>query len=150
MSSQTFHAQSNLRKGMCVDSHALLSGGLPGQAELRSATASSAAPIGEGSVALLLQKLRGRLATLKQEASRLERQPSDERVRAHMAALAAVTEEAFRAGVTCLDGGLPDSAEPLLSVALSACPLSRPKAREKISKMLAQARAATGQARYGP
>ena len=134
------------RAKVCELPLCFLLGGTPGQAELRSAVASSAAPVGEGSVALLLQKLRGRLAALKQEASRLERQPSGERVRAHMAALAAVTEEAFRAGVTCLDGGLPESAEPLLSVALSACPLGRPKAREKISKMLAQARAATGQA----
>ena len=99
---------------------------------------------------MLLQKLRGRLAALKQEASRLERQPSEERLRAHVAALAAVTEEAFRAGVTCLDGGLPLSAEPLLSVALSACPPGRPKAREKISKMLTQAKAASGYARTGP
>ena len=95
---------------------------------------------------LLLHKLRGRLAILKQEASRLEAQPSEDRVRAHTAALAAVTEEAFRAGVTCLDSGLPQSAEPLLTVALSACPSGRPKAREKISKMLMQARVATGQA----
>ena len=73
-----------------------------------------------------------------------------ERLRAQVAALAAVTEEAFRAGVTCLDGGLPQSAEPLLSVALSACPADRPKGREKISKMLAQAKAAIGQARSGP
>ncbi len=125
-----------------ADGTLFLPGGAPGQAEPRSAAATA---VGEGSVTLLLQKLRGRLAALKQEASRLERQPSEERVRAHVAALAAVTEEAFRAGVTCLDSGLPDSAEPLLSVALSACPPGRPKARDKISKMLAQARAATCQ-----
>jgi len=100
--------------------------------------------VGEGSVALLLQKLRGKLAALKQEAVRLERQPSEVRVKAHVAALAAVTEEAFRAGVTCLDSGLPKCAKPLLSVALSACPPGRPKAREKISNMLAQARSARG------
>ncbi len=96
---------------------------------------------------LLLQKLRGRLAALKAEAARLERTPSEERVRAHVAALAAVTEEAFRAGVTCLDGGLPQCAEPLLSVALSACPPGRPKAREKISKLLTQAKVAMSQTR---
>ena len=94
---------------------------------------------------LLLQKLRGRLAALKAEAARLEITSSEERVRTHVAALAAVTEEAFRAGVTCLDGGLSQCAEALLSVALSACPPGRPKAREKISKQLTQAKVAMSQ-----
>ena len=37
----------------------------------------------EGSVTLLLHKLRGRLAHLKAEGARLERQPSEERAKAH-------------------------------------------------------------------
>lgn len=130
---------------MCIRALLLLAG-LSGHAEPGSAAAPPA-PVAEGSVTLLLQKLKRRLAALKSEAYRLERQPSEERVRAHVAALAAVTEEAFRAGVTCLDAGLPQCAEPLLAVALSACPPGRPKAREKISKLLAQAKAATGHAR---
>ena len=119
--------------------------GIPGLPEVSSAGAS-AAPVSEGSITLLLHKLRGRLAHLKAEGARLERQPSEERARAHAAAMAAVTEEAFRAGATCLGSGLTQRAEPLLSVALSACPPGRPRAREKISKLLAQARAGTSHA----
>ena len=105
-----------------------------------SSAGAPAALVSEGSVTLLLHKLRGRLAHLKAEGARLERQPSEERAKAHAAATAAVTEEAFRAGATCLGSGLTQGAEALLSVALSACPPGRPKAREKISRLLAQAR----------
>ncbi len=113
--------------------------GAPGLLDASSAGAP-AASVSEGNVTLLLHKLRGRLAHLNAEGARLERQPSEERAKAHAAATAAVTEEAFRAGVTCLGSGLTQGAEALLSVALSACPPGRPKAREKISRLLAQAR----------
>ena len=119
--------------------------GAPGPPKASSA-GSSAAPVSEGSVTLLLHKLKGRLAHLKAEGARLEQQPSEERAKAHVAAMAAVTEEAFRAGATCMGSGLTQRAEPLLSVALSACPPSRPKAREKISKLLAQAHSGAGHA----
>jgi hypothetical protein len=53
---------------------------------------------------------------------------------------AAITEEAFKAGVKCLGLGDARAAEALLSLALTACPADRPKARAKIAALLARCR----------
>ena len=53
---------------------------------------------------------------------------------------AAVTEEAFKAGVRCLELRDAKAAEALLSLALTACPEDRPKARAKIAALLARCR----------
>jgi hypothetical protein len=58
------------------------------------------------------------------------------------AQIAAIAEEAFKAGIACLDGKDIKSAEAFLTLALSACPTDRPRAQDKIRALLARCRAA--------
>lgn len=58
------------------------------------------------------------------------------------AQLAAVTEEAYKAGSACLEGKDAKGAEAFLSLALSACPADRPKAQDKIRALLATCKSA--------
>ena len=73
----------------------------------------------------LVQKLSSQLET-EQDAARR----------------AAITEEAFNAGLQCMESRDAKSAEALLALALSACPPDRPKAQAKIRGLLARCRPA--------
>ena len=53
---------------------------------------------------------------------------------------AAITEEAFNAGLQCMESRDAKSTEAFLALALSACPPDRPKAQAKISGLLARCR----------
>lgn len=80
---------------------------------------------------MILRRLTERLTAL-----RTEQQGA---VRGGLTAqMSAVTEEAYKAGVTCLESHDLKLAEKLLSLALTACPADRVRAVEKIKALLAK------------
>lgn len=89
--------------------------------------------------AALLHRLTDRLMATRASAGQPREGAASGTVTAQ---LAGVTEEAYKAGIACLEAHDARSAEGLLSLALAACPPERVRAQEKIKTLLARCQAA--------
>ncbi len=86
----------------------------------------------------LLLRLTDRLIVIRSDAEQQQSGATGNLI----AQQAAITEEAYKAGVACMESHDIMNAERLLCLALTACPVDRVKAQEKIKSLLARCRAA--------
>ena len=94
-------------------------------------------PLSQDAATLLL-RLTDRLIAIRTAAEEQQGRATGDLV----AQQAAFTEEAYKAGVACMESHDIINAERLLSLALTACPVDRVKAQEKIKSLIARCRAA--------
>ncbi|CAL8466661.1 g6197 [Coccomyxa elongata] len=94
-------------------------------------------PLSQDAATVLL-RLTDRLIAIRSDAEQQQGGATGDLI----AQQAAITEEAYKASVACMGTHDITNADRLLCLALTACPVDRVKAQEKIKSLLARCRAA--------